>query len=178
VGRLDKDSEGLLLITDDKPLNNYLLNPIFGHKRTYLAQVEGIPDAEALLGLASGVEITVDGKPYHTKKAEAKMAENVQLPERDPPIRYRKNVPDSWLKLSLTEGKNRQVRKMTAAVGFPTLRLVRWSMEGLTIEGYEVGEVREFSQQEIYRLLAIDPKKLKGAGSFSPKGHNRNKNRR
>lgn len=178
VGRLDKDSEGLLLITDDKPLNHYLLNPKFGHKRTYLAQVEGIPDKEALERLASGVEISVDGKPYFTKKAMAAMAENIQLPDRDPPIRYRKNVPDSWLKLELTEGKNRQVRKMTAAVGFPTLRLVRWSMEQLTIECFEVGEVREYSQQDIFNLLVLDPKKLKSGNSFSHKAHNRNKNRR
>jgi len=178
VGRLDKDSEGLLLITDDKQLNHYLLNPVFGHQRTYLAQVEGIPDQVALERLASGVEITVDGKPYHTKKAQANLPDEVNLPDRDPPIRYRKNVPDTWLELSLIEGKNRQVRKMTAAVGYPTLRLVRWSMERLTIEGFEVGKVREYSQHEIYDLLAIDARKLKGEGPFSQKSNNRNKNRR
>lgn len=178
VGRLDKDSEGLLLITDDKSLNHYLLNPLFGHKRTYLAQVEGIPGQEALEQLASGVEITVDGKPYFTKKAEAILQENILLPDRDPPIRYRKNIPDTWLELSLIEGKNRQVRKMTAAIGYPTLRLVRWSMESLTIKGFEVGEVRSFSQDEIYSLLQIDPTQLKTSGSKSPHSHNRNKNRR
>ena len=178
VGRLDKDSEGLLLITDDKPLNHYLLNPAFGHERTYLAQVEGIPDSRALVQLSSGVEITVDGKSYQTKKAKAEMVPQVQLPDRDPPIRYRKNVPDSWVKLTLIEGKNRQVRKMTAAVGFPTLRLVRWSMGRLTIEGFMTGEVREFTQEEIYRLLNINPKNLKGDVPFSQKAHNRNKNRR
>ncbi|ERM80814.1 hypothetical protein P872_11310 [Rhodonellum psychrophilum GCM71 = DSM 17998] len=156
VGRLDKDSEGLLLITDDKPLNHHLLNPQFKHQRTYLAQVDGIPSPEAVDALENGVEINVDGKMYATQKAEARLLEEEpQLPPRNPPIRYRKNVPDSWIELKLTEGKNRQVRKMTAAVGFPTLRLVRWSMEELTISGFDVGEVREFSQEEIYRLLHL-----------------------
>ena len=178
VGRLDKDSEGLLLITDDKLLNHYLLNPKFGHERTYLAQVEGIPDKEALESLAAGVEITVDGKSYSTKKAKATLAENITLPERNPPIRYRKNVPDTWLELTLIEGKNRQVRKMTAAVGFPTLRLVRWSVENLTIEGFEVGEVRSFPGEEIYRLLKVDIEKIRYSGFKASPSHNRNKNRR
>lgn len=178
VGRLDKDSEGLLLITDDKLLNHYLLNPLFGHERTYLVQVEGVPDNSALDLLASGVEITIDGKSYFTKKAKARLPENVNLPDRNPPIRYRKNVPDTWMELTLIEGKNRQVRKMTAAVGFPTLRLVRWSMEDLTIEDFKVGEVRSFSHEEIYHLLGVDPKKLKNTGTKATYSHNRNKNRR
>lgn len=156
VGRLDKDSEGLLLITDDKQLNHHLLNPRFGHQRTYLAQVEGEPDQEALKKLGNGVKINVEGKMYQTKPAIAKIPDNVpELPDRDPPIRYRKNVPDTWISLTLIEGKNRQVRKMTAAVGFPTLRLVRWSMEKITIEGFQVGEVRELEQQEVYRALGL-----------------------
>ncbi|WP_210416914.1 pseudouridine synthase [Echinicola soli] len=162
VGRLDKDSEGLLLLTNDKVLNHYLLNPQFGHQRTYLAQVEGVPDAEALRALERGVPIKVDGKMYHTKPATARLKKNAPLlPERDPPIRYRKTVPDSWVELSLIEGKNRQVRKMTAAVDHPTLRLVRWSMEGLDIGGFKVGEVREMEQDEIYRLLKVGLSKLK-----------------
>ncbi|MBW3467476.1 pseudouridine synthase [Arthrospiribacter ruber] len=161
VGRLDKDSEGLLLLTDDKALNHYLLNPHFAHSRTYLAQVEGLPDKDALRLLEKGVTINVEGKMYQTKPALARSLESAPvLPERNPPIRYRKSVPDSWIKLSLIEGKNRQVRKMTAAVGFPTLRLVRWSMESLSIEGYEVGEVREFAEEEIYRLLNINKEKV------------------
>ena len=120
VGRLDKDSEGLLLITDDKSLNHYLLDPKFGHLRSYLAQVEGIPNEDAIRQLQSGTEINVDGRLYETKKAFAKiLAEPPLLPDRNPPIRYRKSVPDTWIQLTLTEGKNRQVRKMTAAVGFP-----------------------------------------------------------
>lgn len=156
VGRLDKDSEGLLIITDDKWLNNQLLNPRFGHERTYLAQVEGVPDQEGLRRLQKGVEINVDGKLYMTKPAIAKIPAAIPgLPDRDPPIRYRKNVPDTWISLTLIEGKNRQVRKMTAAVGHPTLRLVRWSIARLTIEGFRVGEVREMAQEEIYKLLGL-----------------------
>lgn len=156
VGRLDKDSEGLLLITNDKSLNHHLLNPRFAHQRTYLAQVEGIPTAEAIAQLENGVDINVDGKMYHTKKAKAQLLnEAPTLPPRNPPIRYRKNVPDSWIQLSLIEGKNRQVRKMTAVVGYPTLRLVRYSMENLNIEGFDVGEVRELDRNTIYSTLKL-----------------------
>ncbi|MCH7401548.1 pseudouridine synthase [Belliella kenyensis] len=159
VGRLDKDSEGLLVITNDKFLNHRLLNPRFAHKRTYLAQVERVPDASAFVQLENGVDINVDGRMYHTKPASAKLLETEpQLPERDPPIRYRKNVADAWIELSLIEGKNRQVRKMTAAIGHPTLRLVRYSMEKLTIAGFAVGEVREYGEKEIYDALRIDTK--------------------
>lgn len=156
VGRLDKDSEGLLLLTDDKWLNHHLLNPRFGHQRTYYAQVEGIPTPESLKQLQSGVLINVDGNDYKTKPALAKILDPIPtLPVRNPPIRYRASIPDTWISLTLIEGKNRQVRKMTAAVGFPTLRLVRFSMEKITIEGYEPGEIREFSQEEIYRKLGL-----------------------
>jgi 23S rRNA pseudouridine2457 synthase len=161
VGRLDKDSEGLLLITDDKALNHHMLNPAFGHERTYYVQVEGIPTSEALSRLESGVEIQVDGKTYRTKNARARILSKAPLlPERIPPIRYRKHIPDTWLALTLTEGKNRQVRKMTAAVGFPTLRLVRWSMENLDISGFESGEIRELNKEEIYKHLSLPPGRL------------------
>lgn len=156
VGRLDKDSEGLLLLTDDKWLNHHLLNPRFGHQRTYFVQVEGIPTAQAMQQLRSGVTIKVDEKKYFTKPSIARILEQPpSLPERNPPIRYRESIPDTWISLTLIEGKNRQVRKMTAAVGFPTLRLVRFSMEKITIEGFEPGEIREFSQEEIYRKLGL-----------------------
>ncbi len=156
VGRLDKDSEGLLLLTDDKSLNHQLLNPRFAHQRTYYVQVEGIPTPEALAQLQAGVTIQVDGKAYRTKPAVAKLLEDAPiLPDRDPPIRYRASIPDRWLALTLIEGKNRQVRKMTAAVGFPTLRLVRYSMEKITLDGMGVGEVRELSQELVYRALGL-----------------------
>ena len=156
VGRLDKDSEGLLLLTDDKGLNHQLLNPRFAHQRTYYVQVEGIPTPEALAQLQAGVTIQVDGKAYLTKPAVAKLLEDAPiLPDRDPPIRYRASIPDRWLALTLIEGKNRQARKMTAAVGFPTLRLVRYSMEKITLDGMGVGEVRELSQELVYRALGL-----------------------
>ena len=156
VGRLDKDSEGLLLLTDDKGLNHQLLNPTFGHQRTYYVQVEGIPTPEALAQLQAGVTIQVDGMSYRTKPALVKLVDPAPiLPERNPPIRYRASIPDCWLALTLIEGKNRQVRKMTAAVGFPTLRLVRFSMEKITLDGMDAGEVRELSQELVYRALGL-----------------------
>ena len=156
VGRLDKDSEGLLLITDDKVLNHHLLNPRFGHQRTYYAQVEGVPTPEALKQLRAGVTINVDGKDYKTKPALAKILEpEPVLPERNPPIRYRAAIPDTWIELTLIEGKNRQVRKMTAAVGFPTLRLVRFSMEKINISGMQSGDILELDEKTVYHQLGL-----------------------
>jgi 23S rRNA pseudouridine2457 synthase len=122
IGRLDADSEGLLLLTDEPGLNSALLDPKHQHPREYWAQVEGIPSAAALDQIAAGVEIG----GYRTLPARAWLIEPApSFPARVPPIRVRKTVPDSWIGLELVEGKNRQVRKMTAAVGHPTLRLVR-----------------------------------------------------
>jgi 23S rRNA pseudouridine2457 synthase len=154
IGRLDTDSEGLLLLTNNRSITHRLLDPQFGHKRTYLAQVEGEITDEAIEQLQSPLELKHKGKVYVTKPATAKkLTSPPALPERNPPIRYRKNVPDSWIELTLTEGKNRQVRKMTAAVGFPTLRLVRWSIEEITIEGMGAGAVRELSELEKNAIL-------------------------
>lgn len=156
VGRLDADSEGLLILTNDKKLNHKLLNPDFKHRRTYWAQVEGALSQEALQQLEKGVTIHTNKKDYRTLPAKASLIpEPTSLPERDPPIRFRKNIPTSWLELHLHEGKNRQVRRMTAAVGFPTLRLIRASIENLTIDDMKAGEVREFSRELIYPLLKI-----------------------
>lgn len=141
VGRLDADSEGLLLLTNDKQLNHRLLNPKFRHNRTYYVQVEGDLTEEACHQLAQGVSISVDGKRYATLPADARAITKPILPERNPPIRYRATIPTSWLAISLHEGKNRQVRKMTAAVGFPTLRLVRWAIESLTADGMIPGQI-------------------------------------
>jgi 23S rRNA pseudouridine2457 synthase len=150
VGRLDADSEGLLLLTSDKRLNNRLLNPKFKHLRTYWVQVEGDITAEALQQLSAGVQISVDGKSYQTLPAQAKrLTDEPILPARNPPIRFRANIPTSWVAITLHEGKNRQVRKMTAAVGFPTLRLVRWAIENLTATQMRPGEVKTLTWDEV-----------------------------
>ena len=137
IGRLDKDSEGLLLLTDNGKLDSRLTEPKYGHPRTYWAQVERIPDETALEQLRQGVEI----KGGLTLPAEARLLEAPpNLPERSVPIRYRKTVPTAWVALTLTEGRNRQVRRMTAAVGHPTLRLVRWSIGPITLDGLQPGQ--------------------------------------
>ncbi len=144
VGRLDYDSEGLLLLTDDKPLTHQLLDPKFAHPRTYWVQVEGIITAVAIKQLEEGVNISVDGKQHRTQKAKASIfADEPGVSERNPPVRFRKEIPTSWLSLTLTEGKNRQVRRMTAAVGFPTLRLIRYSIGNLTLDGIKPGEYKQ-----------------------------------
>lgn len=154
VGRLDYDSEGLLLLTNDKKLTQYLLEPRHKHERTYYVQVEGLLDERARQQLENGVTINVDGKLYKTLPAQAKIIETEpNLPERNPPIRFRKNIPTTWLALTLHEGKNRQVRKMTAAVGFPTLRLVRYSIGALSIDGWDSGQIEELNEQKIPLLL-------------------------
>lgn len=122
LGRLDADSEGLLLLSDEPGLNSRLLDPAAGHRREYWVQVEGVPGAPALRQLAGGVKIGGQATLPCTVRP---LDPAPELPPREPPIRVRKSVPDSWLSLELTEGKNRQVRRMTAAVGHPTLRLVR-----------------------------------------------------
>ncbi|MEZ0373185.1 MAG: pseudouridine synthase [Candidatus Sericytochromatia bacterium] len=150
VGRLDKDSEGLLLLTNDKRLNHKLLDPKFRHEREYWAQVEKVPTDAALEQLSQGVRLK-DG-PTLPAKARLLNAEP-ELPPRDPPIRYRANIPTAWISLTLTEGRNRQVRRMTAAVGFPTLRLVRWRMESLILGDLQLAQVRELTVDEREELL-------------------------
>jgi 23S rRNA pseudouridine2457 synthase len=156
VGRLDSDSEGLLILTNDKSLNHKLLHPSHKHSRTYLAQVDGIITPEAAAQLEKGVEISVEGKAHFTLPAIVEIVPEPQnLPPRHPPVRIRKNLPTSWLKLTLFEGKNRQVRRMTAKVGFPTLRLIRVSIENLLLGDLQPGEVKELTQQEIYEKLKL-----------------------
>jgi 23S rRNA pseudouridine2457 synthase len=158
VGRLDYDSEGLLILTNDKQLNHRLLNPQFAHEREYWAQVEGVATPQAIESLREGVIISVDGKPYRTKACEASLFSAApDLPDRDPPIRFRAHIPTSWIALVLKEGKNRQVRKMTANTGFPTLRLIRRRIEKLSLQGLQPGEMREMKKQEIYPLLFTFP---------------------
>lgn len=159
IGRLDYDSEGLLLLTNDKALNHQLLNPAFGHSREYWVQVEGQPDNTFFEKIAEGLLIRVNGKPFQTKPAEAKLIKKLpeDLPERNPPVRFRKNIPTTWISLTLREGKNRQVRKMTAAAGFPTLRLIRHRIEKITLENIRPGDYFECPQMR--SLLGLNNNK-------------------
>ena len=157
VGRLDFDSEGLLILTNDPQLNHRLLNPRFAHDREYWVQVEGLITPPAIGQLQEGVSINIDGKTYRTKPARATLLSSPPaIPERIPPIRYRAHIPTSWVRLVLSEGKNRQVRKMTAKVGFPTLRLIRYRIEKITLEGLQPGEMRVMDRKEIYGSLGLE----------------------
>jgi 23S rRNA pseudouridine2457 synthase len=153
AGRLDANSEGLLLLTNDNVIKHRLTDPKFEHERTYLVQVEGFPDENDIERLQNGV--IIEGK--RTKPAKVKvLSHEPDLPQRAVPIRFRKNTPTSWIEIVLHEGRNRQIRKMTAAVGHPTLRLVRTSITFLTIEELHPGEHRKLTLKEIsdiYKLL-------------------------
>lgn len=140
AGRLDQDSEGLLVLTNDGQLQNRISDPKFKQPKTYWVQVEGVPDEAALQALRTGVTLK-DGKTAPAK-AEA-ISEPDNLWPRDPPIRVRKSVPDSWISLTITEGRNRQVRRMTAAVGYPTLRLIRSRIGDWALAGLPPGEWRD-----------------------------------
>jgi 23S rRNA pseudouridine2457 synthase len=152
AGRLDSDSEGLLLLTNDGPLIKKLLDPKNNHERTYLVQVEGIPTAQALTQLERGVVV----QGYHTLPSRVRLleAEPNVLP-RDPPIRVRQSIPSSWIEIKLTEGKNRQVRRMTAAVGYPTLRLLRIAIGKISQGNLSPGEWRELTKSELEELNRI-----------------------
>ena len=139
AGRLDRDSEGLLLLTGDGKLQARIADPKYKMPKSYLVQVEGDAEEAALDQLRQGVRL----KDGLTRPAEVERIAVPSLWPRDPPVHFRKSVPDCWLKLTIREGKNRQVRRMTAAVGHPTLRLVRWSIGDWTIEGLQPGEWRE-----------------------------------
>lgn len=149
VGRLDRDSEGLLLLTDDGPMQHRLSHPKFRHQRQYWVQVEGVPDTDAIAQLSRGVTI----RGYRTLPAQVRAIAEPNLPPRNPPIRDRKHIPTAWLEMTLSEGKNRQVRRMTAAVGLPTLRLVRSALMlspscALTLANLQPGEWRELTESE------------------------------
>lgn len=143
AGRLDRDSEGLLLLTDDGKLQARIADPRHRFEKTYLVQVEGLPDAQALDALAKGVEL----KDGMTRPAQVRRIDPPDLWPRVPPIRERKSVPDCWIELTIREGRNRQVRRMTAAVGHPTLRLVRWRIGPVTLDGIAPGTWTEISAE-------------------------------
>lgn len=145
AGRLDYDSEGLVLLTNDGWLQHHLTDPRYGHPRTYWVQVEGKPNPAALTQLAAGVVI----QGYRTRPALVEVLDqDPPLPPRHPPIRYRRHIPTQWLSLTLREGRNRQVRRMTAAVGFPTLRLVRVAIANLQLADLAPGQWRELLPSE------------------------------
>jgi 23S rRNA pseudouridine2457 synthase len=139
AGRLDRDSEGLLLLTDDGRLQQKIADPRFKQWKTYWVQVEKVPDDTALQQLRDGVTL----KDGPTRPAQVKLMKEPELWPRDPPVRFRKNIPTAWLELKIREGRNRQVRRMTAAVGYPTLRLVRVAIGEWTLKGIAPGEWKE-----------------------------------
>lgn len=138
AGRLDRDSEGLMVLTDDGRLQARISSPKFKHPKTYLIMVEGTPEPQQLDALRKGVTL----KDGPTRPAKVSQIDPPDLWERDPPVRYRKNVPDAWLRVTITEGRNRQVRRMSAHVGLPCLRLVRWSVGNWSLDGLGLGESR------------------------------------
>ena len=151
VGRLDADSEGLVLLTDDGVLQHRLAEPRYKQPKTYLVQVEGVPDARQAQQLVTGV--LVQGRPARADRVDI-LAEPPVLPPRARPIRERLHIPTGWLRVVLSEGRNRQVRRMTAAVGLPTLRLVRVAIGTVTLDGLDPGQCRELTRAEVAALRA------------------------
>ena len=154
VGRLDEDSEGLLILTNDTNLNHRLLNPSFEHEREYWVQVEGDITRHAVTQMQQGLQLIIKGKAEQTKPCVVHIFDRLpEVEERIPPVRYRASVPTSWIKIILKEGKNRQVRKMTAKVGFPTLRLIRYRIEKIELNNMKPGDMIELSKKTIYKKL-------------------------
>lgn len=162
VGRLDYDSEGLVLLTDDKALQHRLSDPKFKIEKTYWVQVDGIPTEAALEELRRGVVI----KDIKTAPAKAALLEEApQVWERSKPIRFRKDIPTSWVDIKISQGMNRQVRRMTAAVGFPTLRLIRPAIGPLSLGELQPGEYRELTAEEVDKLKTLTAGSSFGTGS-------------
>jgi 23S rRNA pseudouridine2457 synthase len=155
VGRLDYNSEGLLLLTNDGSLNKKMLHPSNKVSKTYYVQVEGEANEDQLNKLRAGVSFKAKGKTYTSEPAEVIALNDVKLPERNPPIRVRANIPTTWLAITITEGKNRQVRKMTAAVDLPTLRLVRWSIGKVLLGTMQPGETKALQEHILFNKLSL-----------------------
>ena len=169
VGRLDKDSEGLLILTNDTSLNAALLSPSRKHSRSYFVQVDDEITDTAIRKVSEGVTIKLDTGEYLTKACRVKkLIKPPVLPERNPPVRFRQNIPTSWALIELTEGKNRQIRKMFASVGYPVLRLVRIQIEDLKIGKLEPGKYFEITGEELFKLLKIDPSSKSAGSKRSP----------
>ncbi|NOQ81786.1 MAG: pseudouridine synthase [Methylophaga sp.] len=167
AGRLDRDSEGLVLLTDSGPLQNYISDPRHKQEKTYWAQVENIPSDESLEQLRQGVEL----KDGLTRPAKAKLIDPPDIWDRVPPIRERKAIPTQWIELKISEGKNRQVRRMTASIGHPTLRLIRYAIGDWTLDKLGSGQWREVPAP------TLTPAMIKSPDDLDSKNHRRGRNR-
>lgn len=167
AGRLDRDSEGLVLLTDSGPLQHSISDPQHKLEKTYWVQVENIPDAQAIAKLCQGVSL----KDGVTRPAQARLINPPQVWLRIPPIRQRQAIPTQWIELKITEGKNRQVRRMTAAVGHPTLRLIRYAIGQWTLDNIESGHWREVTAP------IVDPTVIKSTNDMDPKNNRRRRDR-
>ncbi|MDQ6974823.1 MAG: pseudouridine synthase, partial [Mariprofundaceae bacterium] len=169
AGRLDRDSEGLLLLTDDASLQHQITHPDHKMSKTYWVQVDGVIDSQAIQQLQKGVML----KDGITQVAQARVIEEPsELWSRIPPIRVRHHLPTSWLELIICEGRNRQVRRMTAAVGFPTLRLIRYAIGGITLDGLAVGKYETLSAEYIHSTLSIKSSKFHSKRKHYARKHN------
>jgi len=171
IGRLDFDSEGLLILTNDNYLKTQLANPKYNAQKIYYVQVENTPSKEELRKLENGVTINVNGKEYKTQKCKINFlseSKYSKIEERNPPIRFRQSIPTTWLEVHLNEGKNRQIRKMTATIGCPTLRIIRFAIGEINLNVIEEdSNIKEFNRNEIYQIIGINNTNKEAKDAFS-----------
>ncbi len=158
VGSLETEAEGLLILTNDRKVSQKFLDSKAEHKQTYFVQVDGAITEEAIEKLSIGVEVKIEGKSFNTQPANVKIIEEPKLPSRNPPVRFRKTVPTTWIRITLIESKNKQVRQMASAVGFPALRIVRFAFEKLDIGEMNSGDVMELSRNDVYNKMFYEIK--------------------